>query len=107
MHYVYIRFRPLVPRGLQRWQAPLSGCQHQRNLPKGRKRRAVGPPQRARRRTTITYDALRLYSLSPACSSQATARQAPLGGCHHQRNLLKGRKRRAVGPRQRPGGGPR
>jgi hypothetical protein len=42
-----------------------------------------------------------LHPLSPARSSRATARQAPLGGCHHQPNLLKGRKRRAAGPPQR------
>ena len=42
----FTRFRPLVPRGLQRGRPHLVGCPNQRNLPKGRKRRAEGPRQR-------------------------------------------------------------
>jgi len=46
MHYVYIRFRPLVPRRLQRGTPRLVAATINEAYPKGRKRRAVGPRQR-------------------------------------------------------------
>src|SRR5260370_20093326 len=77
MHYVYIRFRPLVPRGLQRGRPRLWPRRSTKLIQRAKasRRRAASAAQR---RTKLTYDALRLYSLSPARSSLATARQAPL-----------------------------
>src|SRR5260370_23964095 len=104
MHYVYIRFRPLVPRGLQRGRPRLWPRRSTKLIQRAKasRRRAASAAQR---RTKLTYDALRLYSLSPACSSRATARQAPLSAARST-EPTKGETVAPEEQHQRPGRGP-